>query len=280
MLHAVYPGREHSLSVTITVENLGSGSSGNALLVRAGGSALLVDCGVPKRTVLAALAAHGLSAHDLAGIAVSHEHGDHVRSLDAFSGTVPVLATGGTLAALGSLGRDGVTTDAGTEQTAGPFAVRALPVSHDASEPCGFTIVAAGHRITVLTDLGCPPPGLAEVLVESDLIVLESNYDPHMLACGPYPARLKRRIVADTGHLSNEQCGEVLAKALRTSHRDPVIWLAHLSRTNNRPAVARDAVTSRLSAVGIALTVDPMARAGGQRWEPGNPRPTQLRLGF
>ncbi|MGI9255048.1 MAG: MBL fold metallo-hydrolase, partial [Thermomicrobiales bacterium] len=196
------------MTQTLSVHNLGSGSSGNALLIRAGSAAMLVDCGVAKRTISQALTAHGLKLEHLATVAISHEHGDHIRSLDVLGEAgAPILATRGTLDALGPLGRGGCAVRAGHEHVAGPFWIRPLPVSHDATDPCGYTINVGGRRITVLTDLGQPPAGLSDVLTVSDLIVLEANYDSHMLACGPYPAHLKHRIVASTGHLSNVQCG-------------------------------------------------------------------------
>jgi phosphoribosyl 1,2-cyclic phosphodiesterase len=268
--------------MTLSVRNFGSGSSGNAVLVEANGAALLVDCGIGKRALVAGLASCGRTLDGLAAVLVTHEHADHVRALpDLARAGVPVVATERTLRALADDAEGAEVVRAGRPLTVARMEVTALPVSHDAVEPCGYTIAAAGRRITVLTDLGTADPALAEVIAASDLVILEANHDELMLRAGPYPAHLKRRVLSASGHLSNADCGQLLAAALGPSARRPTVWLAHLSRTNNLADLAETAVRDALQAAGVVVPVAAMARSGhAQVWHAGKPAPVQLRLGF
>ena len=267
-------------SPRVRVHNVGSGSSGNALVVAAGGAAILVDCGVDRRRLMAGLEAAGQSPASLAAVFLSHEHGDHVRSLPVLARSdVGVVASEGTLTSL-ELKGDGVARIApGREVTVDGFVVTALPVEHDARQPYGFTISVADRRITVLTDLGRADDSLIDALAESDLIVLEANHDDALLRDGPYPPQLKRRILSPRGHLSNADGAVLLAKALRVSRRSPTIWLAHLSRTNNRPDLACETILMALDQAGLVAPVAAMNRNGAKQvWEANPPRPNQLRL--
>ncbi len=268
--------------MSLSARNLGSGSSGNALLVEANGRALLVDCGIGKRQLAAGLAAAGRTTATLSAVLVTHEHGDHIRSLpDLARAGVTTLATARTLAAIEADAGAVEVAVPGSPLTADGFEITALAVSHDAAEPCGYTIAAAGRRITVLTDLGTPDEALCEAIGASDLVVLEANHDELMLRAGPYPSHLKRRVLSATGHLSNADCARLLVGALRGGSRRPTVWLAHLSQTNNRPQVAERAVSDALAAAGLAMPVSAMARSGHQQvWLPAAPKPVQLRLAF
>lgn len=264
----------------LRVRSLGSGSSGNALLIESGNSALLVDCGVPTRALIAGLTDLTNGADSLSAILISHEHTDHVRSLPYVCGIdAPLLATEGTLRSL-RLGRSWSTQETiRSETTVGPFQVSAIRVSHDAAEPCGFTVVAARRRVTVLTDLGTAEPHLDSILATSDLIVVEANHDEAMLRDGPYPRHLKQRITSAAGHLSNAQCAALLARSLAGSGSSPTIWLAHLSRTNNLPALAVATVRTQLLEAGIHATITALSRAGvHQTWQCATEPVRQLSL--
>jgi phosphoribosyl 1,2-cyclic phosphodiesterase len=123
---------------------------------------------------------------------------------------------------------------------------------------------------------------LHDPIRDADLIVLEANHDEAMLRAGPYPARLKRRVLSAVGHLSNRACGELLASALAGRPRPAMIWLAHLSATNNRPDLAAAAVVARLAQADLAVDVVPLPRAGRAVWRsierPAPPRQMPLRL--
>lgn len=245
----------------LEVTSLGSGSSGNALLVRTNGTAVLIDCGVGARRMGSGLAARGIAMSDVDAILVSHEHSDHIRELWRYtaSGT-PVLSTRGTALAAGvPLSR--WTELSSTRPTAlAEFDVVTIPVSHDAADPCGFLIRTPQGSVTVITDCGAPSAAAAEAIAESALVVLEANHDEAMLRRGPYPAHLQRRILSDSGHLSNAACAGQLLSALLNSRRLPTVWLAHLSETNNRPALARKTVQQELARAGIHLDVHALPR--------------------
>lgn len=258
----------------LEVTSFGSGSSGNALLVRTPGAVLLVDCGVGARQLSKGLGPYGLSFSDIDAVLVSHEHVDHIRELPRFirTGTV-VLSSEGTAAAARVPSRTWHEVSAERPACVGDVEIAAIPVAHDAVEPCGFLIRSAGGTLTVLTDLGSPSPSAAEAIQESNLVVLEANHDEAMVRSGPYPPHLQRRILSDTGHLSNRACGELLVAALRHTRQLPTIWLAHLSATNNRPHLAKQTVERRLAQSGLRLDLYALPRRDvSDVWRPETAR--------
>jgi len=262
---------------TVRAQSLGSGSSGNALLLLVAGRALLIDHGISPRALKVCLAVHGLVPGDLDAMLITHEHTDHVHGLRAGlrATTCPVVGTSGTLTHLPAAASRSLAARPDVPLTIGIWEITALAVSHDAAEPCGYSVAAHGVRWTVLTDLGERCGGAAEYLAASDLLVVEANHDDAMLRGGPYPAHLKRRIASDRGHLSNAQAGAWLRDALRRVSTPKVVWLAHLSQTNNRAVLAVGAVGGAGNAAGIDLR--PLAlprRQSGPVWHPGEPLPT------
>jgi phosphoribosyl 1,2-cyclic phosphodiesterase len=246
------------------VRSLGSGSSGNALVVETGTAVFLVDCGLSAATLARGMKMGGRGLDALSAVVVSHEHVDHVRGLQRLlKGGVPLVTSPGTHRALdvGSTFYRPL-RPGDTEELAGGVTVRALGVSHDAAEPCGFCIDADGVRVTVITDLGTADTGLCESIATSDLIVLEANHDEALLRAGPYPAHLKRRVLSATGHLSNVDCGDLLRRALADSDRARTIWLAHLSAVNNRPDLAVATVAKALAGCGKAHDIRALPRQG------------------
>jgi phosphoribosyl 1,2-cyclic phosphodiesterase len=266
----------------LAVTSLGSGSSGNALLVRTEKAILLVDCGIGVRRLQRALASVGLAMADIDAVLISHEHSDHIQDLPRFvqRGTAILSTRGSARAANVPTGL--------WEETRGQLPVRltdlevvAIPVSHDAAEPCGFLIRSAAGSVTVVTDLGCPSPAAAEAIAESRLVVLEANHDEALLRRGPYPQRLQRRILSDSGHLSNAGCAELLARAIRGSTQPPTVWLAHLSETNNRPNLAKQTVQRRLAQVGMRLDLHTLPRREiNETWTPDAAKPGVTQLSF
>ena len=266
--------------MVVSVRNLGSGSSGNALLVDAGDTVVAIDCGVGPQALLAGLQASGRRAEQLDAVLLTHEHVDHVRSLPQVSRWgVPVVATSGTARATASVARSYEEIRRSRPMQVGSLEITAIDVSHDAAEPCGFHLRAAGVSVTILTDLGSANGDLVEYLGAADLIVIEANHDEAMLRSGPYPAHLKRRVLSATGHLSNADCGRLLAAALAGDQRARTIWLAHLSRTNNRPILARQTVERALAAHGVAQPVVPLLRHGHEQvWPSGEVAPVAVQM--
>jgi phosphoribosyl 1,2-cyclic phosphodiesterase len=242
----------------------------------------MVDCGVGVRRLLRALECVGLTMAEVDAVLISHEHSDHVRELPRFvSQGTPVLSTRGSARAADVPTRMWQETRADKPVRLGDLEVVAIPVCHDAVDPCGFLIRSSAGSVTVVTDLGCPSPAAAEAIAESRLVVLEANHDEALLRRGPYPERLRRRILSDSGHLSNASCGELLARAIRGSTQPPTVWLAHLSETNNRPHLAKQTVQRCLSQVGMRLDLHALPRREiNETWTPDAAKPGVAQLSF
>jgi phosphoribosyl 1,2-cyclic phosphodiesterase len=238
------------------VQSLGSGSSGNALLVEGGGSRLLIDAGLPPRTLVARLCRAGVDPRRLDAILLTHEHYDHIQGAADLAQEfgVPIVADERTLRAALPLDAMGsITTDAlpvGRERRIGQMDVYAFPVSHDAVAPCGYLVTCHGWRVCVAIDCGMVHGAMLEALLLGQLIVLEANHDRQRLLDGPYSWALKQRILSPTGHLSNDQAADAIIAVLDGAVH--WIWLAHLSRTNNLPDLAARAVMLKLRHYGAA----------------------------
>lgn len=240
------------------IVSLGSGSSGNGFLLDTGEVAVLIDCGVAVRPCQSAIRDYGV-ADRMAGIVVSHEHIDHVRSIPSITRKldIPLITTYGTHGAL----RTTLRLDrrsSGERFNDSALEITFFGVSHDAAEPCGFVAEHDGTRVAVFTDLGYVTQAILDALASVDIIVLEANYDRQMLQNGPYPWHLKRRIQGPTGHLGNDDCATALVASV--SDRTRSIWLAHLSDKNNDPEIAVGSVTEALALIGHNIPVAPLPR--------------------
>ena len=235
---------------SLEVHSLASGSSGNAVLVKANGRAIMIDAGLSGRAIASALSARGIRAGMLDGILLTHEHDDHLRGAAIVSARYgcPVVANRGTLQAASYRLDIGDTRelDTGDEVRLGEFSARSFAVSHDAAEPVGYVINISGSRIAYATDTGCVTPELKAALRGAELCVLESNHDLEWLLRGPYPPMMKRRVASERGHLSNHDAAELLAGRLEEDG-PATIWLAHLSKVNNSPALARKFAVDQIS---------------------------------
>jgi phosphoribosyl 1,2-cyclic phosphodiesterase len=248
------------------VISLQSGSNGNCIYVEAGQCRLLLDAGLSAKQAELRLAGHGRSIRDVDALLISHDHTDHARGIGVFQRKfgLSVHATPGTLRsaqsrlALGELG-EVRPFRAGDALKLPGLSVQTIPTPHDGTDGVAFVLDDGRRRLGILTDLGHPFAGLGEMIATLDAVVLESNYDPDMLACGPYPEFLKRRIAGLRGHLSNdESAGLVKAWA---SPRLQWACLAHLSEQNNDPDLALG-VYRRVVGRSLALVVASRYRAG------------------
>lgn len=240
---------------------LASGSKGNCILASGEDGALLVDCGIPAREVLARLTAAGKDPDPIGGILLTHEHIDHVRGVWALARKlkVPICGTEGTLLELPREASRGHCPSLHTVHPSEPFelggfTLEAFPTSHDAREPCGYYVGEKGCRFAFCTDTGFLGPSLVSGLSRCDGVLLESNHCPEMLRTGPYPESLKRRIRSRRGHLSNVAA----ATCLREIAGDVgAVILAHLSEINNTPekalASAREGLAFYLGDVEILV---------------------------
>ena len=218
---------------------LGSGSTGNALLVEGPEGLILVDAGLSWRELKARASRGGFSLAHLKAVVLTHEHADHVRGLETLARRgIPVFATGGTLRALGL---EGTAVVPGMELAG--LRIFPFPVSHDAAEPVGYRFECNGLRLGLATDLGQVTPEVMRHLHGCQTVVLEANHDLGMLLAGPYPWPLKTRIMGPYGHLANDAAGQAL-RTLQGQAR--AVLLAHLSQENNTPALALETVALAL----------------------------------
>lgn len=249
-----------------------SGSTGNSYFIGSKTAGVLVDIGRSARQTTNILKRCGVDPLAVSGILITHEHSDHISGLRVFSSKyrIPVFASAGTLTALESMGvLDGsfpAYTIDGTLQL-GEMQVSTFRTPHDCAESMGYRIRTADDRVvTVATDLGYVTPEIEASLMGADLTVIESNHDIGMLRTGPYPYALKRRILSDCGHLSNTACAQLLPTLFENGTKR--FMLAHLSRENNTPDIARQTAVCGMQMAGIEegyiLDVAPIENLDGR----------------
>ncbi len=230
---------------------LASGSTGNAMVVSDGDIHLLVDAGLSMKKLELLMKQQDFEAKRLNGILVTHEHSDHIKAIGPLSRKyeLPVYANEKTWQAMqknvGEIKADHQRTMAtGERLTFGSLEVESFPISHDAADPVGYCFASKDMKLSIATDLGYVSPKVKEMITDSDVLVLESNHDVEMLRVGHYPWNIKRRIMSDTGHLSNEAAGEALCDIL--TRRTKRVYLAHLSKDHNMMDLAKLTVNNVL----------------------------------
>ena len=230
--------------------SLGSGSEGNALLVAAGRTLVLMDCGFGLKDTLARLARLNVSAEQLSGIVVTHEHGDHCNGVARLARkfNLPVWLTHGTLHSRHqALAGIACFREIDPHQTfaIGDVEIIPYPVPHDAAEPVQFVFNDGVRRLGVLTDAGCGTAHMEQTLSGCHALVLECNHDAEMLMNGDYPYSLKQRVGGRFGHLNNQDAAGILGR-LDTSRLQHLV-AAHLSRKNNTAELAVQALSCALN---------------------------------
>jgi phosphoribosyl 1,2-cyclic phosphodiesterase len=230
--------------MTMVAISLQSGSSGNCIYVETEGARLLFDAGISGVQAEERLAAQGRNIRDVDAVIISHDHSDHIRHAGVLHRKygLPVFVTPATLAAATSRCALGNMKEvrhfrSNDKLRIGDALVHAIPTPHDGVDGSAFVIESGEKRLGILTDLGHVFKDLVHIVASLDAVFLESNYDPEMLAHGPYPAYLKQRIKGPRGHISNIEAAEVLLQA-SLSNRLQWACLAHLSEQNNHPDVA------------------------------------------
>ncbi|HRP87874.1 MAG TPA: MBL fold metallo-hydrolase [Gammaproteobacteria bacterium] len=226
---------------------LGSGSRGNAALVEADGCCVMIDCGFGLREVETRLARLGRAPADIDAILVTHEHSDHIGGVARFAARHEILVRASAGTTRGFRGELPPRLDRINPHEVfaiGALEITPMPVPHDAREPCQFVLSDGASRLGVVTDLGHVTAHVIASLQGCDALAIEANHDGELLAAGPYPRPLKRRVGGELGHLSNAQAARLLA-ALDTTRLRHVVAL-HLSEVNNTPALARAALAAPL----------------------------------
>lgn len=229
--------------------SLGSGSRGNALVVEAGRTRVMVDCGFGLKDTLLRLSRLGLEPSDLTAIVVTHEHTDHIGGVARLARkyALPVWLTQGTFKSLASEHFANVSVHLIDDHSV--FAIDDLeihpyPVPHDAREPAQYVFGNGERRFGILTDTGTTTPHIEAMLNSCDALWLESNHDSVMLQNGPYPPSLKLRVAGKFGHLDNDAAARLLSVLAHDKLQHVVA--AHLSEKNNRPELVRAAFSATL----------------------------------
>lgn len=237
---------------------LSSGSTGNATVVDNGEKKLLIDAGLSAKRVEELLRERQLDPAELDGVLITHEHSDHIKGLGALARKydLPIYANEKTWEELDKqIGRiaeeNKVVMKTGEVLDFGSMQVESYGISHDAAEPVGYCFYEGEQKLALATDLGYVSRKVKEKIEDADVLVLEANHDVQMLRMGKYPWSIKRRILSDLGHLSNDAAGEALSELI--SGNTKRVYLAHLSRDHNMMDLAKLTVNTILEDHGLSL---------------------------
>lgn len=235
--------------MNLSICSFASSSSGNSYLIQSEETAILVDAGITAKATDEGLREIGIGYEDLGGICITHEHADHIKCLHTLAVRRPfeerIYATEGTME--GILEKTSAISAGNFERVCSgdSFKIRDIRVetfglSHDTPQPIGYAFEKNGRKIAIVTDTGYVTEKIFEAIRGADVLVLEANHEKNLLLYGRYPYPLKRRILGDQGHLSNEDCGGALCRYLREidGEKVPNVVLAHLSSENNTPMQA------------------------------------------
>lgn len=229
--------------------SIASGSSGNCIYIGSDSTHLLVDVGISGKRIEQGLNEIGLKGSDVNGILITHEHSDHIKGLGVLSRKhhIPVYGTKETLeeiagtSSLGKLDLDLLKPICPEISfSVGDLTVKPFQIYHDAANPVAYRVEHGEKSVAVATDMGHFDQTIIDHLKNLDAVLLESNHDVRMLETGPYPYYLKRRILGDKGHLSNENAGRLLSFILHDNLKK--ILLGHLSKENNYAELAYETV--------------------------------------
>lgn len=244
--------------------SLASGSSGNCQLIGTEKTSVLLDAGLSGKYIQSAMTSCGEDIAKVKGILVTHEHTDHIKGIGVLMRRfgMQLYANEATYLALkdklGAIDEHKVILFENDK----PFeiddlVVKPFSISHDAVDPVAYTFTDGKLKFSVATDLGTVTDKILHELIDSDLLMLESNHDVEMLKVGPYPYYLKRRILSDVGHLSNDLAAEVAMEIVKAGKMKSLL-LAHLSKENNHPDLAMETVRGFLEAGGVRMGEDLM----------------------
>lgn len=237
---------------------LASGSSGNAFYIESDKARLLVDVGLSGKQMDKLFQEVDVDPNGIDGILVTHEHSDHIKGLGVLARkyNLPIYANNktwlkmdGTLGKLAPEQKFEFSTD--SVKTFGDIDVQSFAVSHDAADPMFFSFHQGDEQVALVTDLGYVSDKIKQLIKGANAFVFESNHDINMLQMGHYPWSVKRRILGDYGHVSNEDCGLALSDVI--THHTERVYLAHLSKDNNMKDLARMSVDHILRERGIVM---------------------------
>lgn len=246
--------------MSIRFSVLASGSTGNAFYIEHNETKLLIDAGLSGKKIAELFEQVDVDPEQLTAILVTHEHSDHVKGLGVMARRyhLPIYANEKTWQAMnGAIGE--IKTEqkfhfaANSVKSFGSLEVESFSVSHDAADPMFFNFRVDDKKVSLVTDLGYVSEKIKDAIAGADAYVFEANHDISMLQMSTYPWSVKRRILGDYGHVSNEDCGLALSDVI--TERTKRIYLAHLSRENNLKELARMSVDQVLQERGIKIAL-------------------------
>ncbi|WP_181347373.1 MBL fold metallo-hydrolase [Thalassobacillus sp. CUG 92003] len=244
--------------MTLRFSVLASGSTGNAFYIESGEEKILVDAGLSGKKIEGLLGQIDVTPHELTKILVTHEHSDHIKGLGIMARryNLPIYANEKTWHAMerhiGKISLDQkFPFNMEETRTFGNLDIESFAVSHDAADPMFYTFRSHGKKVSLVTDLGYVSERIKKTVEDADALIFEANHDVDMLRMGRYPWNTKRRILGDSGHVSNEDCGLALNDII--SDRTKRIYLAHLSQDNNMKDLARMSVENILKERGFEI---------------------------
>ncbi|KAB8136828.1 MBL fold metallo-hydrolase [Gracilibacillus oryzae] len=247
--------------MTFQFSVLASGSTGNAFYIGTDKEKILVDAGLSGKELTRLFEQAQVDPNELSKILVTHEHSDHIKGLGIFARkyNLPIYANERTWKAMdNAIGKLSVDQkflfNMEETKTFADIDVESFAVSHDAAEPMFYVFHHNGKKVALVTDLGYVSERIKKTVEGADALVFESNHDVEMLRMGRYPWSVKRRILGDSGHVSNEDCAHALKDIINDKTKR--IYLAHLSKDNNMKELARMSVEHNLTDYGFSIGKD------------------------
>lgn len=240
--------------------SLYSGSSGNSSLIQSKNINILVDAGVSGKKIVDALASINVEIESISAILITHEHSDHTQSIATLSKkyNIPIYANKKTWDAMvdkkSKISENNIFYFNNNKPfTLDDLTIFPFDIPHDAANPCGFSISDSDSKISIATDIGHMTDSILNNLKDSNFVLLESNYEPDVLKCSPYPFRLKQRIASPIGHLSNIEAGKTINYLSNNGVKN--IMIGHLSNENNFPELAYKSVLEQIDDKDLHLNI-------------------------
>ena len=229
--------------------SLYSGSSGNCHYIKTGNATILVDAGLSGKRIQQEIVNIGEDPKKIDAIFITHEHIDHIQGAGIMSRRldIPIYANEKTWEAMSSCIGDVKSHNIkilDEHIQVGDLTIKPFDISHDSAHPVGYNIFYENKKISLVTDTGCVNETITNSIMDSDLMLVESNHDEDMVLIGPYPWHLKRRVLGEFGHMSNDTAGHLISKIVRKGTE--IVLLGHLSKENNFPELAYKTVESIL----------------------------------
>jgi phosphoribosyl 1,2-cyclic phosphodiesterase len=235
---------------------LASGSKGNCIYFGSKKTKILIDAGINAKTTIARLAEINVDLSDIDAILITHEHTDHIKGLQllACKYGIPVFANSETAKGIMATLRESPKFkifSTGETFEFGDIEVHPFSIQHDTLDPVAFTIRTDNLKMGFCADLGFVTTLVANKLQQCDYLYLEANHQPSMVHASARPMIYKQRVLGRQGHLSNEECANLLASVLHSGLKH--VHLAHLSSECNAPEVALEVVRKKLQEHGYAI---------------------------